>query len=139
MPRIGERIREARKRAALSQEALADRIGVNRSYLSLVENGKSSPTFEFVEKIAGGMELRVEDIVLGERGRYLVYDSEDESPMYEGLAELLQDESQVLLMNITDEEKEILRTIRLNSRIRPSKQFFIQALLDFRKSKQPVR
>jgi hypothetical protein len=59
--------------------------------------------------------------------------------MYEGLAELLQDESQVLLMNITDEEKEILRTIRLNSRIRPSKQFFIQALLDFRKSKQQVR
>ncbi|MBM3324852.1 MAG: helix-turn-helix transcriptional regulator [Calditrichaeota bacterium] len=139
MPRIGERIREARKRAGLSQEALADRIGVNRSYLSLVENGKSSPTFEFVEKIAGGMSLRVEDIVLGERGRYLVYDAEDESPMYEGLAELLQDESQVLLMNITDEEKEILRTIRLNSRIRPSKQFFIQALLDFRKSKQPVR
>ncbi|MFH1011446.1 MAG: helix-turn-helix transcriptional regulator, partial [bacterium] len=91
MPRIGERIREARKRAGLSQEALADRIGVNRSYLSLVENGKSSPTFEFVEKIAGGMALRVEDIVLGERGRYLVYDAEDESPMYEGLAELLQD------------------------------------------------
>jgi transcriptional regulator with XRE-family HTH domain len=139
MPRIGERIREARKAAHLSQEMLADRIGVNRSYLSLVENGKSSPTFEFVEKIAGGMGLRVEDVVLGEKGRYLIYDAEDESPMYDGLAELLQDESQRLMMNITEEEVELLRTIRLNSRIRPSKQFFIQALLDYRKSKQPVR
>jgi hypothetical protein len=59
--------------------------------------------------------------------------------MYDGLAELLQDESQRLMMNITEEEVELLRTIRLNSRIRPSKQFFIQALLDYRKSKQPVR
>lgn len=139
MTKIGARIREARKHAGLSQEALADRIRVNRSYLSLVENGKSSPTFEFVEKIAGGIGLRVEDIILGERGRYLVYDTDDEAPMYEGLSELLQDEGQMILMNITDEEVDILRSIRLNSRIRPSKEFFIQALLDFRKSKQPAR
>lgn len=139
MTKIGERIRTARKQAGLSQEVLADRIGVNRSYLSLVENGKSSPTFEFVEKIAGGIELRVEDIILGERGRYLVYDADDEAPMYEGLSELLQDQEKTILMNITDEEIDILRSIRLNSRIRPSKEFFIQALLDFRKSKQSSR
>lgn len=139
MAKIGERIRKARKQANMSQEALADKIGVNRSYLSLVENGKSSPTFEFVEKIAGGIDLRVEDIILGEKGRYLVYDSEDEAPMYDGLQELLQDQHQVILMNITEEEIDILRTIRLNSRIRPSKEFFIQALLDYRKSRQPAR
>ena len=136
MAKIGQRIREARRKAGLSQEALADKISVNRSYLSLVENGKSSPTFEFVEKIAKGIDLRVEDIILGEQGRYLFYDAEDEAPMYDGLSELLQDHHQMILMNITDEEIDVLRTIRLNSRIRPSKEFFIQALLDFRKSKQ---
>lgn len=139
MTRIGVRIRSARKEAGLSQEVLAKKIGVNRSYLSLVENGKSSPTFEFVEKIAGGIGLRVEDIVLGEKGRFLVYDTDDEAPMYEGLSELLQDQNQMILMNITDDEVDILRSIRLNSRIRPSKQFFIQALLDFRKSKQSAK
>ncbi len=139
MAKIGQRIREARRKAGLSQEALADKISVNRSYLSLVENGKSSPTFEFVEKIAQGIDLRVEDIILGEQGRYLVYDAEDEAPMYDGLSELLQDHHQMILMNITDEEIDVLRTIRLNSRIRPSKEFFVQALLDFRKSKQSPR
>ena len=139
MAKIGQRIREARRKAGLSQEALADKISVNRSYLSLVENGKSSPTFEFVEKIAKGIDLRVEDIILGEQGRYLVYDAEDEAPMYDGLSELLQDHQQMILMNITDEEIAVMRTIRLNSRIRPSKAFFVQALLDFRKSKQPPR
>ena len=139
MAKIGQRIREARRKAGLSQEALADKISVNRSYLSLVENGKSSPTFEFVEKIAQGIDLRVEDITLGEQGRYLVYDAEDEAPMYDGLSELLQDHHQMILMNITDEEIDVLRTIRLNSRIRPSKEFFVQALLDFRKSKQSPR
>ena len=139
MTKIGQRIRDARRKAGLSQEALADKISVNRSYLSLVENGKSSPTFEFVEKIAQGIDLRVEDIILGEQGRYLVYDAEDEAPMYDGLSELLQDHHQMILMNITEEEIDVLRTIRLNSRIRPSKEFFIQALLDFRKSKQSPR
>ena len=139
MPKIGERIRAARKKAELSQEVLADKIGVNRSYLSLVENGKSSPTFEFVEKIAGGLDLRVEDIVLGERGRYLVYDADDEVPMYEGLSELLQDQESMIKMNILDEEIDILRSIRLNSRIRPSREFFIQVLYDYRRSKQSSR
>ncbi len=37
--RVGQRIRAARTRVGLSQEALADAAGVDRSYMSGVERG----------------------------------------------------------------------------------------------------
>ena len=135
MPTIGERIREARKRAGLSQDELASRINVNRSYLSLVENGKSSPTYEFLEKIASGLNLSAQDLVLGHEISGFVAVTPGHGPMYEGLADLLRDSEQMLMMNPTEEELRILKTIRVDPRFRPSKRFFIDALLDYRKNR----
>lgn len=135
MSKIGDRIRQARKNAGHSQEALADRIHVNRSYLSLVENGRSSPTFEFLEKVAGGLGIRVEDLVLGQEIAGLFRVHPTEGPVYDGLAELLADEEQMLLMNPTPEEVGMLRSLRVDPRWRPSKRFFIEALLDYRKNR----
>ncbi|HEY3295841.1 MAG TPA: helix-turn-helix domain-containing protein [bacterium] len=135
MSKIGTRIRQARKQAGSSQEDLAERINVNRSYLSLVENGKSSPTFEFLEKIATGLSIKVEDLVLGQSIAGLVNLDSDEGPLYEGLAELLRDEEQMLLMNPSPDEMNILRNIRVDARYHPSKRFFVEALLDYRKNR----
>jgi len=132
---IGERIRTARKKAGHSQETLADRIKVNRSYLSLVENGKSSPTFEFLQKVAGGLNIKVEDLVMGQEISGLISVDAAQGPMYEGLADLLNDNEQMLLMNPTPEEVSILKNIRVDSRYRPSKRFFVEALLDYRKNR----
>lgn len=134
MPSIGELIREARKRAGISQDELASRIDVNRSYLSLVENGKSSPTYEFMDKIASGLNLTVQDLVLGHEIRGLLSIVPGHGPMYEGLADLLRDNEQMVMMNPTEEELEILKSIRLDPKYRPSKRFFIEALLDYRKN-----
>jgi len=135
MSKIGDRIRRARKVAGRSQVELADRVKVNRSYLSLIENGKSSPTFEFLEKIADGLNITVEDLVIGQPITGLVTLDSREGPVYEGLAELLQDEEQLLLMNPTPDETHMLRSIRVDTRYRPSKKFFVEALLDYRKNK----
>lgn len=133
MSKIGDRIRHARKSAGMSQEELAAKIRVNRSYLSLVENGKSSPTFEFMEKIASGLEIRVEDLAVG-RGKGEPWPDEFEGDsIHEGLQQLLNDDQQMLLMNPSPDEIRILRSIRMDSRYRPSKKFFVEALLDFRK------
>jgi transcriptional regulator with XRE-family HTH domain len=136
MSKIGARILQARKIAGLSQEQLADRIDVNRSYLSLVENGKSSPTFEFLEKIAAGIEINVEDLVIGQQISGLVTVDPEQGPIYDGLSELLHDSEQMLLMNPSQDEIDILRSIRVDSHYRPSKRFFIEVLLDFRKTRQ---
>ena len=59
---IGELLRAIRERHGLSQERLARRIGGDRAYISRVERGEASPTFEWVERTlaAMGEELAVE-------------------------------------------------------------------------------
>jgi transcriptional regulator with XRE-family HTH domain len=135
MSKIGKRIHQARKSRNLSQEDLADRIKVNRSYLSLVENGKSSPTFEFLEKVSGGLGLRVEDLVIGQDWVAGAAEDGEGGSYYSGLDELLRDVEQMLLMNPSPEEIAVLRTLRVDPRYQPSKRFFVEALLDYRKQR----
>jgi transcriptional regulator with XRE-family HTH domain len=135
MSKIGERVRRARKRAGESQDSLAIKIRVNRSYLSLIENGKCSPTFEFLERISTGLAIPVEDLVMGEEISGLIAVDGVEGPVYRGLAELLDDQEQMLLMNPSREELDILKGIRVDTRFRPSKRFFVEALLDHRKTR----
>ena len=41
----GQIIEEARKKANMTQAELAEKIGTNKSYISLVETGKTEPKF----------------------------------------------------------------------------------------------
>lgn len=50
--RIAARVRELRAAAGLSLEALAQRSGVSRSMISLIERGESSATAVVLEKLA---------------------------------------------------------------------------------------
>lgn len=50
--RIAHRVRELRAAAGLSLEALAQRSGVSRSMISLIERGESSATAVVLEKLA---------------------------------------------------------------------------------------
>jgi transcriptional regulator with XRE-family HTH domain len=53
--RIARRIRELRDGAGLSLEALAERSGVSRSNISLIESGRSSPTAVVLDKLTAGL------------------------------------------------------------------------------------
>src|SRR5262245_30217377 len=53
--RIAERVRELRARQGLSLEALANKSGVSRSMISVIERGESSPTAVVLEKLAAGL------------------------------------------------------------------------------------
>ena len=135
MLNIGQRIRTARKQAGISQEDLSKLIKVNRSYLSLVENGESSPTFGFLEKVSRGLNIEVEDLVLGLDASAFFKTLPDDSTVYEGLGAFLDDREQMLLMNPSDDEIKMLRQIRVSPSFKPSKHFFVQALLDYRKTR----
>lgn len=132
---VGQRIHDARKAADLSQETLAKAVKVNRSYLSLVENGRSSPTIEFLEKISGGLNLRVEELLLSPKVFRYVSLSPQHGYLYKGLQDLLADNEQLLLMNPTNEEIEILKSIQLHPDHDPTKKFFVDALLDLRRTR----
>ena len=54
-------VREARKRAGLTQSALAERAGVARSTVARIESGARCPSTDMVERLvrAAGFEIRV--------------------------------------------------------------------------------
>jgi len=51
---------DARKKAGLTQEELAKRIGANKGYISKVERGLTVPTVSTFYRIAAAMGLTVE-------------------------------------------------------------------------------
>jgi transcriptional regulator with XRE-family HTH domain len=53
--RIACRVRELRDARGFSLDALAERSGVSRSNISLIERGQSSPTATVLDKLAGGL------------------------------------------------------------------------------------
>lgn len=52
---IATRVRALRAASGLSLEALADRSGVSRSMISLIERGEASPTAVVLDKLAAGL------------------------------------------------------------------------------------
>jgi transcriptional regulator with XRE-family HTH domain len=50
-------VRIARSIADISQGELADRTGLDRSYLSLIEGGKRKPTVETLQSISDALEI----------------------------------------------------------------------------------
>lgn len=57
--RFGDSVRRARLAAGMTQEDLADRSGLDRSYIGGVERGERNPTLTVIEKIAAGLGLPV--------------------------------------------------------------------------------
>ena len=55
--KVGLRIRELRHQLKLSQEALAYKAGVDRTYMTDVENGRRNISLEIMEKIIGALEV----------------------------------------------------------------------------------
>ncbi|MBS0518084.1 MAG: helix-turn-helix transcriptional regulator [Proteobacteria bacterium] len=60
--RIAARVRQLRSERGLSLEALADRSGVSRSMISLIERGETSPTAVLLEKLAAGLSVTLANL-----------------------------------------------------------------------------
>ena len=60
---IGPRVRALREAMDLSLRDLAERSGVSAPMLSQVERGETSPTLAIASRIAGGLELRLSQLL----------------------------------------------------------------------------
>jgi transcriptional regulator with XRE-family HTH domain len=56
---IGERLRELREQKKLPQREIENRSGLQRAYLSRVENGHTVPSIETLEKWAKALEVPI--------------------------------------------------------------------------------
>jgi len=57
---VGERIKKYRMQANLSQEELADRCGLYRTYIGHLENGRYSPSAYILWTIARSLSISVD-------------------------------------------------------------------------------
>jgi transcriptional regulator with XRE-family HTH domain len=56
---FGLRVKELRLKTGLSQEALAFKAGIDRTYMTGVENGKRNVSAKNIEKIIKSLELPI--------------------------------------------------------------------------------
>ncbi|WEE03806.1 helix-turn-helix transcriptional regulator [Serratia marcescens] len=56
---LGQRVKLLRLQAGLSQEAFADRCGLDRTYISGIERGVRNPTLEVLYIIATGLSIEL--------------------------------------------------------------------------------
>lgn len=59
---FGKRIRELRHEEKLSQEQLANKCKLHRTYIGNVERGEKNISLENIEKIAMALEVKMSDL-----------------------------------------------------------------------------
>ncbi|MFT5527887.1 MAG: transcriptional regulator with XRE-family HTH domain [Pirellulaceae bacterium] len=62
---LGKKIRKRRGVLGLSQEALADCCGFDRTYISMLERGKRNPSLLNLMKLAAGLQSSVSELTEG--------------------------------------------------------------------------
>ena len=60
---LGEKVRALRQQRNLTQPELAEALGIEQSYLSKLENGKSIPSADVLDRILDEFQLEVGDLV----------------------------------------------------------------------------
>lgn len=59
---LGLRVREVRKARQLSQEKLAEKVGVDPKQISRIEGGKSAPSLDTLEAIAKHLQVDMKEL-----------------------------------------------------------------------------
>lgn len=60
---IGDEIRKERLKAGLSQEELAAQAGIHRTYVSLLERNKKSPTVDVLQRVCKALNVKGSDLL----------------------------------------------------------------------------
>lgn len=61
--KLGKNIKRARKKVGLTQDQVAESVGVHVSYISRIERGVVNPSYEVVESIAKALKVKSSDIL----------------------------------------------------------------------------
>jgi transcriptional regulator with XRE-family HTH domain len=65
--RFGMRVRDLRKRAGLSQEALADKAQIHRTYIGGIERGERNVSLKNIYRIADALDVPVASLFTDEQ------------------------------------------------------------------------
>ena len=59
---FGKRVRQLRKEKGFSQEELAHRADLHRTYIGMIERAEKNITLVNIEKIANALETKIENL-----------------------------------------------------------------------------
>jgi len=65
---LGERLRKRRKTLKISQQELAEALGVTAQHISALEQGKRTPSLPFLAKLAEELGVSIDYLLGGEGG-----------------------------------------------------------------------
>lgn len=60
--KFGNRVREERGKRNISQEKFAEKVGVHRTYIGMVERAEKNITLKNIEKIANAFGIPIKDL-----------------------------------------------------------------------------
>jgi len=66
---LGDRVRQRRAELNMSQENLAHRSGLNRSYIGSLEAGQRNPSLETICRLAKALKVDAADLVRGAQAK----------------------------------------------------------------------
>lgn len=61
--KFGERVRQLRKQNDISQEELANRADLHRTYIGMIERAEKNITLLNIEKIAIALDVSISDLL----------------------------------------------------------------------------
>ncbi len=62
---LGKRVQALRKQKGLTQEDLAEAVGLGRSYLAEIESGRRNPSLDSLKIIALGLDVSLSKLLAG--------------------------------------------------------------------------
>jgi transcriptional regulator with XRE-family HTH domain len=63
LKRIGEKLQAARKLKGLTQEQVADKVGLSRTYYAQIERGERNPSTTVITAIISAIGVDITDIL----------------------------------------------------------------------------
>ncbi len=60
--KLGERIKELRKKANLTQNKLSENVGISEKYLQYIEKGSRQPSLKTIYKLAEAIRVKTKDL-----------------------------------------------------------------------------
>lgn len=59
---LGTKVQRLRKAKGHTQEELAEYLGISRTHMGHIEQGRKSPSLELIDKIAKKLKVKISDL-----------------------------------------------------------------------------
>ncbi len=63
--KFGKKVREERKKLGYSQEVLAEKAGVHRTYIGMIERGEKNITIANIQKVSKALKIKISKLTEG--------------------------------------------------------------------------